>query len=54
MAYPNNTSVRKTKFEKPVEREVVGECLILQRGNWVNTKGWRWVFITDPEKKSDC
>ena len=47
-------SVRKRlDLEKPVEREVVEECLeiALQAPTGSNTQGWQWVFITDPEKK---
>ena len=44
-------SVRKRlDLEKPVEREVVEECLeiALQAPTGSNTQGWQWVFITDP------
>ena len=47
-------SVRKRlDLEKPVEREVVEECLeiALQAPTGSNTQGWQWVFITDPDKK---
>ena len=47
-------SVRKRlDLEKPVEREVVEECLdiALQAPTGSNAQGWQWVFITDPEKK---
>ena len=48
-------SVRKRlDLEKPVEREIVEECLdiALQAPTGSNTQGWQWVFITDPEKLS--
>ena len=47
-------SVRKRlDLEKPVEREVIEECLeiALQAPTGSNTQGWQWIFITDPEKK---
>ena len=47
-------SVRKRlDLERPVEKEVVMECLdiALQAPTGSNTQGWQWVFVTDPEKK---
>lgn len=47
-------SVRKRlDLERPVEREVIDECLeiALQAPTGSNTQGWQWVFVTDPEKK---
>ena len=47
-------SVRKRlDLEKPVEREVIDECLeiALQAPTGANTQGWQWIFVTDPEKK---
>jgi nitroreductase len=47
-------SVRKRlDFERPVEREVVMECLdlALQAPTGSNRQGWQWVFVTDQEKK---
>jgi nitroreductase len=47
-------SVRKRlDLERPVEREVVEECLeiALQAPTGSNSQGWQWVFVTDPEKK---
>ena len=47
-------SVRKRlDLERPVEREVIEECLeiALQAPTGSNTQGWQWVFVTDPEKK---
>jgi len=48
-------SVRKRlDFDKPVEREVVMECLdlALQAPTGSNAQGWQFVFVTDPAKKT--
>ncbi len=47
-------SVRKRlDLERPVEREVIEECLdiALQAPTGSNTQGWQWMFVTDPDKK---
>jgi nitroreductase len=47
-------SVRKRlDFDRPVERELVMECLeiALQAPTGSNRQGWQWVFIDDPAKK---
>jgi len=47
-------SVRKRlDLSRPVEREVIEECLVLalQAPTGSNRQGWQWVFVTDPEKK---
>jgi nitroreductase len=47
-------SVRKRlDFDKPVEREVLMECLeiALQAPTGSNAQGWQWVFVEDAEKK---
>ena len=47
-------SVRKRlDFDRPVEREVVEECLeiALQAPTGGNRQGWHWVFVEDPDKK---
>jgi len=47
-------SVRKRlDFDKPVEHEVVMECLelALQAPTGSNTQGWQWMFVEDQEKK---
>ena len=47
-------SVRKRlDLERPVEREVIEECLdiALQAPTGSNKQGWQWVFVTDPAKK---
>lgn len=48
-------SVRKRlDFDRPVERDVVVECLeiALQAPTGSNRQGWHWVFVTDPAKKT--
>jgi nitroreductase len=44
---------KRLDLERPVEREVVLECLelALQAPTGSNRQGWHWMFITDPEKK---
>ncbi len=47
-------SVRKRlDFDRPVERELVMECLelALQAPTGSNRQGWQWVFVTDDDKK---
>jgi nitroreductase len=47
-------SVRKRlDFEKPVEREIVEECLeiALQAPTGGNSQGWHWIVIEDEAKK---
>ena len=47
-------SVRKRlDFDRPVERDVVMECLdlALQAPTGSNRQGWQWVFVTDQAKK---
>jgi nitroreductase len=47
-------SVRKRlDFDRPVERDVVLECLdlALQAPTGSNRQGWQWVFVEDPAKK---
>ena len=47
-------SVRKRlDFDRPVEREIVLECLdiALQAPTGSNSQGWHWVMVTDPAKK---
>lgn len=47
-------SVRKRlDFERPVERELVMECLelALQAPTGSNRQGWQWMFVTDDDKK---
>jgi nitroreductase len=47
-------SVRKRlDFDRPVEREVLEECLeiAMQAPTGSNSQGWAWVVVEDPEKK---
>jgi nitroreductase len=47
-------SVRKRlDFERPVEREVLMECLdlALQAPSGSNRQGWQWMFVEDDDKK---
>src|SRR4051794_22197557 len=47
-------SVRKRlDLERPVEREVIEECveLAFQAPTGSNRQGWHFVFVTDPDKK---
>jgi nitroreductase len=47
-------SVRKRlDFDRPVEREIVEECLAiaLQAPTGGNRQGWHWVFVEDPGAK---
>jgi nitroreductase len=48
-------SVRKRlDLTRPVDREVVMECLdiALQAPSGSNAQGWRWLIVTDPDKKA--
>ena len=44
---------KRLDLERPVEREVIEECmeLALQAPTGSNRQGWRFVFVTDPDKK---
>ena len=47
-------SVRKRlDFDRPVEREIVMECLDIafQAPTGSNSQGWQWVFVEDADKK---
>ena len=47
-------SVRKRlDLERPVEREVIEECLevAIQAPTGSNNQGWHWIFVEDPAKK---
>lgn len=49
-------SVRKRlDLERPVEREVIEECLTLalQAPTGSNSQGWHWVVVTDPATKAE-
>lgn len=44
---------KRLDFDRPVEREVLMECLdlALQAPTGSNSQGWHWMFVTDPAKK---
>jgi nitroreductase len=44
---------KRLDFDRPVEREVLLECLRLavQAPTGSNAQGWRWVFVTDADKR---
>jgi nitroreductase len=44
---------KRLDFDRPVERDVVMECLdiALQAPTGSNRQGWQWVFVTDDDKK---
>jgi nitroreductase len=44
---------KRLDFDRPVEREVLLECLdvALQAPTGSNRQGWQWVFVEDPAKK---
>ncbi|MFM9132099.1 MAG: nitroreductase family protein, partial [Actinomycetota bacterium] len=47
-------SVRKRlDFDRPVEREIVEECLeiALQAPTGSNSQGWHWIIVEDAAKK---
>lgn len=45
---------KRIDFTRPVEREVVLECVEIahQAPTGSNTQGWRWMFVDDPAKKA--
>ena len=48
-------SVRKRlDLDRPVEPTVIEECLRLaiQAPTGGNTQGWRWIVVTDPDKRA--
>ena len=44
---------KRLDFDRPVEREVIEECLqiALQAPTGSNSQGWQWIFVTDQAKK---
>ena len=44
---------KRLDLQRPVEPEVIEECLRLaiQAPTGGNSQGWRWLVVTDPEKK---
>src|SRR3954463_7914526 len=45
---------RRLDLDRPVPREVIEECLTLavQAPTGGNRQGWRWVIVTDAEKRA--
>ncbi|HEX5586717.1 MAG TPA: nitroreductase family protein [Acidimicrobiia bacterium] len=45
---------KRLDLERPVEREVLLECveLAVQAPSGSNSQRWHWVFVTEPEKKA--
>ena len=45
---------RRLDFERPVEPEVIQECLeiAIQAPTGGNSQGWRFLIVSDPEKKA--
>lgn len=45
---------KRLDLERPVEREVILECLRLavQSPTASNSQGWHWMVVTDPEKRT--
>ena len=44
---------KRLDFDRPVEPEVIEECLRLaiQAPTGGNSQGWRWIVVTDPDKR---
>ena len=47
---------KRLDFDRPVEREVMMECLeiALQAPTGSNRQGWQWLFVEDSDKKRSC
>jgi len=45
---------KRLDFDRPVEREVLDECmeLALQAPSGSNAQGWHFMFVTDPDKRA--
>ena len=45
---------KRLDFDKPVEPEVIKECLeaAIQSPTGSNMQGWQWMVVTDPEKRA--
>ena len=45
---------KRLDFDKPVEPEVIKECLeaAIQSPTGSNLQGWQWMVVTDPEKRA--
>lgn len=46
---------KRLDLERPVEESVILDCLRLaiQAPTGSNAQGWRWIVVTDPEKRSE-
>ncbi|MGH9920072.1 MAG: nitroreductase family protein [Nitrososphaerales archaeon] len=46
---------RRLDLERPVEKSVILECLqiAVQAPTGSNAQGWRWVVVTDPDKRAE-
>ncbi len=44
---------KRMDFDRPVEPEVIKECLelALQAPSGSNSQGWQWMVVTDPDKR---
>ena len=45
---------KRLDFDKPVERDVIIECLeaAVQSPTGSNSQAWQWMVVTDPEKRA--
>ena len=45
---------KRLDLTRPVEREVILECirLAMQAPTASNTQDWRWIIVTDPDKRA--
>ena len=45
---------KRLDFERPVSNDIIRECLqlALQAPTGANRQGWRWIVITDREKRN--
>jgi len=45
---------KRLDLDRPVEKEVILDCIRIsqQAPTGSNTQGWRWVIVTDPDKKA--
>ncbi len=45
---------KRIDFDRPVERQVILDCVDIaqQAPTGSNNQGWRWMFVTEPEKKA--
>ena len=45
---------KRLDFEKPVEPEIIKECLeaAIQSPTGSNSQSWQWLVVTDPEQRS--